>query len=103
MLARFEIGDVLLTASIFEVLRQVAVGVVTRNVATRDQFGERKSARTGQFAGLTERKNTLRIKRKGEFSSQARLNLRNWQAKAAGYGFRNVEMKCHKGSAHHSK
>jgi hypothetical protein len=40
MKARLEIGEVLLTASIFEVWREVALGVMPRNVTARDEICE---------------------------------------------------------------
>ena len=52
--ARLEMGDVLLTASIVQVVRQVVLGVVTGNVAVADQIGKGVARNGGEFGSLAE-------------------------------------------------
>src|SRR3979490_1206691 len=59
--ARLEIGEVLLTASISQVLGQVVRSVVTGYVAVADQPGKSVAGGVRKFRSLTERKNALRI------------------------------------------
>jgi hypothetical protein len=54
MIARFEIGEVLLTASIDEIERQVVLGEMARNIAACNQIGEGITGCTGKFACLPE-------------------------------------------------
>ncbi len=95
MEARFEMGEVLLTASIFEVLGQFLIRVVARNLSLSNQVGEPVTGNSGQLGRLAERQDALRIKCKRKFDAQARLHLRHGQPQTAGYGLRDVKMQRH--------
>jgi hypothetical protein len=55
MEARFEIGEVLLTASIVEVLGQFLIGIVARKLPLVNQTGECIAGSLREFGCLTER------------------------------------------------
>lgn len=96
MEARFEMGEVLLTARIFEVLSQFCFRVVPRYLALTNQVREAIPGSPCEFGCLAERQDALCIKRKGKLNPQARLHLRHGQPKAAGDGLRYVEMQGHR-------
>ena len=76
MEARLEIGEVLLTARIVEVLRQFVAGVVTGNLAAGEKVGEGKPGDIGELARLAQGKDALGIERNRKLGAQARLDLR---------------------------
>jgi hypothetical protein len=75
MIARFEIGEVLLTASIDEIERQVVLGVMAWNIAACYEVGEGITGGTGKFACLPEGEDALGIEGNGEFAAKAGLDL----------------------------
>ena len=95
MEARFEIGEVLLTASIGKVLGQFLIGIVARQLPFVSEGGKCIPGNGGEIGGFPEGQNTLRVEGDGEFRAQSRLDSRKRQAQAASHGFRNVEMKGH--------
>ena len=54
MKARFEIGEVSLTASIFEILGQFLIGIMARKLPLVNQAGERIARSPREFGCLTE-------------------------------------------------
>ncbi len=90
-----EIGEVLPTARIIEVLRQFVAGVVTGNLAASEKAGEGKPGDIGGLARLAKGKDALGIERNRKFGAPARLDLRQGKPKAACNGFRNIGMKGH--------
>ena len=95
MLAGLEIGEVLLTASIFEVWREIALGVMPLNVPVREDICERISGRLRQFARLPKGQDALCVERNGQFSLQPWFHLGHGEAQAACHRFGNVQMKRH--------
>src|SRR5208337_3280981 len=59
--ARFERGEVLLTARIVEILSQLVFRVVPRNVALGDKVGKGETRRFRELAGLAKRENPTSI------------------------------------------
>ena len=55
MIARFEIGEVLLATSIGNVLRQLRLAVVPGDASLPHHFAESHSIHLGEFGGLTQR------------------------------------------------
>jgi hypothetical protein len=96
MMARLEIGEVLLTASIGKIEVQVVLGVMPGNIAARDKVGESITRRTGQFAGFAKRQDALRIEGDGKFTPESGFDLGYGEPQAACHGFGNVEMKGHR-------
>ena len=68
MEARFEMGEVLLTARIFEVLSQFCVRVVPRDFTLTNQVCESITRLAGKFRRLAERQDALSIKRDGKLN-----------------------------------
>lgn len=66
--ARFEMGQVLLTARIFKVLRQFRFREMARYFALANQLSESIAGNSGEFARLAERQDALRIQRNGKLS-----------------------------------
>jgi hypothetical protein len=95
MIARFEIGEVLLTTSIGEIERQVVLGVMARNTAAGDEVGEGVTGGTGELTCLPEGQDALRIEGNGEFAAKAGFNLWDRKSQTACHGFGDVEMKRH--------
>jgi hypothetical protein len=95
MMARLEIGEVLLTASINEIEMQIVFGVVPRNVAAGDEIGESIPGGAGKFAGLSKWKDPLRVEGDRKFASKTRFDLGNGESETARHGFGNIEMKSH--------
>ena len=89
-------GEVLLTARIFEVLSQFCFGVVPRYLALTNQVREAIPGSTCQLRCLAKRQDALRIESKGKLNPQARLHLRHRQPQTAGNGLRYVEMQGHR-------
>src|SRR5579871_5938189 len=79
-IARLEIGDVLLTASITEVTFEIIFGVVARNTTLTEKLGEGEAGDTSQFDCLSKRQNALGVERDSEFCTQTGLNFRGRQS-----------------------
>ena len=86
MMARLEMGEVLLATRIGDVLRQVRVGIVTGNAALPQQLAEHHSIHLREFGRLTERERSLSIERDGELGPEPRTDL----------GIRNTEPLDHR-------
>ena len=95
MLARLEIGEVLLTASIDEIERQVVLGVMPWNIAARDEIGKGIAGGTGKLAGLSKGKDALGVKGNGEFALEAGFDLGDREPETVCDGFGDVEVKGH--------
>ncbi len=67
MNARFEIGEVLLTARIVEILRQFVFGIMPWDIAAGDKFAECETAEPGEFTCFAKRENLLGVKRDRQF------------------------------------
>jgi hypothetical protein len=93
MLARLEIGEVLLTASIDEIKRQIVLGVMPWNIAARDEIGKGISGGTGKLASLSKWKDALGVKGNCEFAFEARFDLRDREPETVCHGFGDVEVK----------
>jgi hypothetical protein len=76
MIARFEIGEVLLATSIGNVLRQLRLAVVPGDASLPHHFAEGHSIHLGEFGGLTERQRSLGIQRDSELSPEALRDFR---------------------------
>ena len=81
--ARFEIGEVLLTASIFEALSYLLLRVMTRYFALSQESRELMPGDSGQFRGVPKRQDALGIERDAKLSPQTRFHLRLWKQQAA--------------------
>jgi len=79
MAARLDIGEVLLTASIVEVVQQV---VFVWNIAVAYQIGEGVAGDACELGRLSEGQNALGVKRNRELAAQVRLNFREGQPDA---------------------
>lgn len=95
MEARFEIGEVLLTASIGKVLGQLLIGIVARQPPFVNEAGKCISRNAGKIGSFPKGQNELRVEGNGELSTQSRLDFRKRQTQAASYGFRNIEVDYH--------
>src|SRR5436189_2636921 len=95
MTAKFEIGDVLLTTSIGDVVRQLRVPVVPGNPSLSHHFPEEHSIHLGKFGGFAERKRPLRIERDGKLGPEALRNLSLWNAEALDHRVRNIQGQPH--------
>ena len=95
MAARLDIGEVLLNASIVEVVPQVVCSVVARNLAVAYQIGQGVSRDAREVGRLAEGQNALGVERNRELSAQVQLNLRYWQPDAIGNRIGDIEMKRH--------
>jgi hypothetical protein len=93
--ARFEIGEVLLTASIVEVLDQFSFAVMARDVAGGDEVGERETGEAGEFGGLGEGQDFLGVKGEGEFREEARFDVSGGEADAVGDGLGDFQVDGH--------
>jgi hypothetical protein len=91
MIARFEIGEVLLATSIGLVLRQLRVAVVPCHPSLLHQLAEEHSIHLREFGGLAERKRSLRIKRDGEFGPEPLGNLPLGNAEALEHRVRDIQ------------
>ena len=92
MEARFEMGEVLLTARILDILRQFHIREMARYFATTHKVSESIAGSSSKFARLAERQNALRIKRDGKLSAETGFHLWLRQAQAAGDGLRYIEV-----------
>jgi hypothetical protein len=88
-------GEVLQTASILKVLGEILLCIVPRNVALAGQVGECEASEFGQFGGLAERKNALRIERQGKLHAKPGLDFGHREANAICNGVRYVEVVSH--------
>ena len=93
--ARLEKGDVLLTASIAEVLRQLILTIMPGNFALRREISESIPGHTGELGRLSKGKNCLCVKRQSEFRAQAGFNLRLRKAETSSDRLRDVQMIGH--------
>jgi hypothetical protein len=71
MEARFEIGEVLLTASISKVLGQFLMGIVARQLPFVNEGGKCIPGNGGEIGGFPEGQNALRVEGDGEFRAQS--------------------------------
>ena len=90
MIARFEIGEVLLATSIGDVLRQLRVAVVPGDSSLSHHIAEEHSIHLREFGGFAERKRSLSIEREGEFGPESLRNLPLWNAEALEHRVRNI-------------
>ena len=90
MIARFEIGEVLLATSIKGVLRQLLVAVVPRDSALPNQLAEEHSTHLRQFGGLAERKRSLTVEGNRKLDSETLRNFSLGNAKSLDYGIRDI-------------
>lgn len=67
MMARLEIGEVLLTANIGEILRQILVAVVTWNAALAHQLIEKNPAHFRKLRCFAQGQHSLGVQRDGQF------------------------------------
>ena len=56
-------------------MREVRIGVVPGDSPFADQFAEADPVHLGEFGGLSERQNSLRIEREGQFGADALLDF----------------------------
>jgi len=70
-MARLEIGEVLLTASIRLIQGSVFLGVMTTNISPSQFGGEILAGQTGKLGGFAEREYLLLIKRHRQFIAMA--------------------------------
>ena len=90
-----DIGEVSLTASISQVMLEVMLSVVARDVALTDHIGELVAGHARQFGGFAEWENFLGVQSNCEFNKQMIFNFWNRKPDAACYRFRDREMKGH--------
>ena len=64
MIDKFEIGEVLLTATISEIFRQFVRTVMARDAAAGYKVGKLPPRSRRQLRGLAEGQNALRVQRK---------------------------------------
>jgi hypothetical protein len=95
MEARFEMGEVLLTASILEVLSQFLIRIVPRDSALTDQLLKCMPRNPSEFGCLPEWEDLLSVKREGKLGPKSRLHLRHWQPQAARNRFRDFDVQGH--------
>jgi len=91
MIARFEIGDVLLITSIRGFLRQLRVAIVPWNSPLCHDLAEEHSIHLREFGGFTERKRSLSIERDGEFGPEPLRNLPFGNAEALEHRVQDVQ------------
>ena len=95
MYASAEMGEVLLTARISDVLRNFILRIVARDVPLADQLGKGKARNFSEFGGFAEGENALGVERHSKLGPQTNFNLRSWKLETVGHGFRNIEMIGH--------
>jgi len=76
MIARFEIGEVLLATSIGDVLRQIRVAVMPCNPSLFRDLAKSHSIHLREFGRLAERERSLSVERDGKFGPEALRNFR---------------------------
>jgi len=95
MEARFEMGEVLLSARIFEVSSQFLVRIVTRYLALANQVSKLQPGSSSEFGRLSKGQYALGIESDGKLNPKTRLHLRHGQPQAASNGFGYVKMQRH--------
>jgi hypothetical protein len=79
MEARFEMGEVLLSARIFEVLSQFLVRIVTRYLALANQVSKLQPGSSSEFGRLSKGQYALGVESDGKLNPKTRLHLRHEQ------------------------
>ena len=95
MIARFEIGEVLLATSIGDVLGQLRVAVVPGNPSLSHRLAEKHSTHLREFSGFAKRKRSLSVEREGELGPESLRNLPLWNAEALEHRVRNIQAHPH--------
>ena len=95
MMARFERGEVLLTARMVEILRQLALRVVPRDVAPGSEIGKGETGKFTQFAGLAKRENPLSIEGHRKLGAQPWLDFWRRKPETSGNRVGDLELKHH--------
>jgi hypothetical protein len=91
MIARFEIGEVLLATSIGDVLRQLGVAIVPRNSSLPQRLAQSRSAHLREFGRLAERERSLYIKRDCQFDPEPLGNFSLGNAEAFDHRIRDIQ------------
>ncbi len=91
MIARFEIGEVLLATSIGDVLRQLRIAIVPGNASLSHHLAKVHSIHLREFGGFAERERSLGIERDGEFGPESSRNLPLGNAEALEHRIRNIQ------------
>src|SRR5271157_4400414 len=95
MAARLERGEVLLTARIGKVLRELFLRVVPCDVTLGEEVGKAGTGKFGNFIRLAKGKDPLGIESDRKLGAQTRLDLGHRKSEALGNGFGNIKMNCH--------
>ena len=69
-------GEVLLTARIFKILRKIFRAIMSWDISCSYQIAKDKSTHACKFTGLSKGEQLLRLESNREFRSQTRLHLR---------------------------